>query len=83
MSREIDEMIRKYGDRKANEWFMRAEDKRYWSMTQRLVKEENEKMMTDFKKMKKAIIFSIIPLYLIAGLHIHLLLVRSLRRHQQ
>lgn len=41
---EIDELRKRYGKRRAFEWFMRAEDKRYWKMTQRLVKESEKKM---------------------------------------
>lgn len=36
-------MIRNRYNRPANEWFMREEDKRYWKMTQELVKRKIKK----------------------------------------
>ena len=39
----VDELIRKY-DRYAKEWFMRAEDQRYWKQTKELVREKGRKI---------------------------------------
>lgn len=44
MSSRIEELRNRCGKRRAFEWFMRAEDERYWKMTQRLVKESEKKM---------------------------------------
>ena len=32
---DIDGLRKRYGERRALEWFMRAEDQRYWNMTKR------------------------------------------------
>lgn len=38
-----EELRKKYGKRYAFEWFMRAEDQRYWRMTKNMIKEESRK----------------------------------------
>lgn len=43
--REMDteELRKKYGKRYVFEWFMRAEDQRYWRMAKNMIKEESRK----------------------------------------
>lgn len=41
---ELDELRKRCGKRYAYEWFMRAEDERYWTLTQRLVAETKRKI---------------------------------------
>ena len=74
---DVEALRKRYGDSRAFEWFMRAEDKRYWSMTQKLVKEEREKMMATLKKGGIAITILIISFHLIAVLHNRSLLARN------
>lgn len=76
----VDELRKRYGDRRAFEWFMRAEDQRYWNMTQKLVKEERKQMMATLKKRGIAIAVFAIIFHLIVANHIHLLLVRNQKR---
>ena len=66
---DVDKLRKKYGDRRAFEWFMRAEDQRYWNMTKRLVKEEKESTMATLKKSGIAIAILIITLHLMTVLH--------------
>lgn len=73
----VDELRRRCGDRRAFEWFMRAEDQRYWKLTQRLVKEEKDQMMATLKKRGIAITILTIVLHLVIGIHIRLLLARN------
>lgn len=40
---EVDDLRKRYGKRYAFEWFMRAEDKRYWKMTQSMIEKESRK----------------------------------------
>lgn len=39
----MEDLRKKYGKRYALEWFMRAEDQRYWNMTKKMIKEESRK----------------------------------------
>lgn len=66
---DIDKLRKKYGDRRAFEWFMRAEDQRYWNMTERLVKEEKERTMATLKKGGIAIVALMLILHLVAEIH--------------
>lgn len=54
MSSEVEELRKRYGDRKAFEWFMRAEDKRHFRMAEREI-ENSKKQMTEIveRKIKK------------------------------
>lgn len=80
MSRvDVDGLRKKYGDRRAFEWFMRAEDQRYWNMTKRLMKEEKESTMATLKKSGIAIVVLTIILHLMAVLHNRSLLVQNLK----
>lgn len=74
---DVDTLRKKYGNRYAAEWFMRAEDKRYWSMTKRLIQEEKEKMMATLKKGGIAIIIMVVIFHLIVALHNRLLLAQN------
>lgn len=65
---DVDKLRKKYGDRRAFEWFMRAEDQRYWNMTKRLVKEEKESTMATLKKSGIAIAILIAILHLMTAL---------------
>lgn len=50
---------------------MRAEDQRYWNMTEKLVKEEKERTMETLKKGGIAIVALMLILHLIFGFYIH------------
>lgn len=66
MSRiDVEGLRKKYGDRRAFEWFVRAEDKRYFDLAQGMVKEEIESMMATLKKRGIAIALLMLTLYLI------------------
>lgn len=39
-----EQLIKRYGDRKPFEWFMRAEDQRYWDLTKKRIKKTEKKM---------------------------------------
>lgn len=65
---EIDELRKRYGKRRAFEWFMRAEDKRYWKMTQRLVR-ESEKKMTALVALSAVIILAVILIRYLQSCH--------------
>lgn len=65
---EIDELRNRYGKRRAFEWFMRAEDKRYWKMTQRLVR-ESEKKMTALVALSAVIILAVILIRYLQSCH--------------
>jgi len=43
ISFDTEDLIKRYGDRRAYEWFVRAQDIWYWERTQNLVKSENKK----------------------------------------
>lgn len=78
MSRvDIDGLRKQYGDRRAFEWFMRAEDERYWNMTERLVKKEKERTMATLKKGGIAIAILVLILHLAAEIHNRLLYVQN------
>ena len=66
---EINELRSRYGKRRAFEWFMRAEDERYWKMTQRLVK-ESEKKMTALVMLSTVIIVAGFLIRNLLGYHI-------------
>lgn len=66
MSRiDVDGLIKKYGDRRAFEWFVRAEDKRYLNIARRMIKEERESIMETLKKREIAIMASVFILHLL------------------
>lgn len=74
---DIEALRKRYGDRLAFEWFMRAEDKRYWSMAKRLIQEEKEKVMATLKRSGITITILLFIFYLIIALHNRLLLARN------
>lgn len=74
---DIDGLRKRYGERRALEWFMRAEDQRYWNMTKRRIEGEKEDVMAILKKRMIAITALVIILHLIAVLHSRSLLARN------
>lgn len=74
---DIDGLRKRYGERRALEWFMRAEDQRYWNMTKRRIEGEKEDVMAILKKRMIAITALVIILHLIAVLHSCSLLARN------
>ena len=74
---DIDGLRKRYGERRALEWFMRAEDQRYWNMTKRRIEGEKEDVMAILKKRMIAITALVIILDLIAVLHSRSLLARN------
>lgn len=40
----IEQLRKQYGDRKAFEWFTRAEDQRYWDLTKKHIRKTEKKM---------------------------------------
>lgn len=66
---DMNELRNRYGKRRAFEWFMRAEDERYWKMAQRLVK-ESEKKMTALVALSTAITLAGFLIKYLMGCHI-------------